>query len=201
MRPGTAGLRPARRVLLVDNYDSFTYNLFQMLSALGARVSVRRNDAVDAASARRMAPTHIVLSPGPGRPEEAGACLELVRALGSSTPLLGVCLGHQALAQALGGRVSRAPRIMHGKVCPVDHDGRGLFRGLPRPLSVVRYHSLAVERAGLPRELAVSAWAADGTVMGLRHRSWPAQGVQFHPESFATQDGARLLAAFLGGAR
>ena len=188
-----------KRVLLVDNYDSFTYNLYQMLSALGARVSVRRNDAVDAAAARRLAPSHIVLSPGPGRPEESGACLELIAALGPEVPLLGVCLGHQALAHALGGRVSRAPRIMHGKLSAVRHDGTGVFRGLPRPLRVVRYHSLAVERRGLPRELAVTAVSEDGTVMGLRHRRWPAQGVQFHPESFATQDGARLLANFLGG--
>lgn len=186
------------RVLLVDNYDSFTYNLFQELSALGARVDVRRNDAVDAAAARRFAPTHVVLSPGPGRPEESGACLELIRELGPAVPILGVCLGHQALAHALGGRVTRAPRIVHGKVSDVTHDGRGLFRGLPKRIAVARYHSLRVEERGLPKALAVTARSEDGVVMGLRHRRWPAQGVQFHPESFATEHGRRMLANFLG---
>ncbi|TPW18814.1 MAG: anthranilate synthase component II [Elusimicrobia bacterium] len=159
---------------------------------------MRRNDAVDAASARALAPTHVVLSPGPGRPEESGACLELIAALGPSVPLLGVCLGHQALAHVLGGRVTRAPRIVHGKLSRVAHDGRGLFRGLPRPLSVARYHSLRVEERGLPKDLAVTARAEDGVVMGLRHRRWPAQGVQFHPESYATDHGPRMLANFLG---
>lgn len=189
-------MRP--RVLLVDNYDSFTYNLFQAMSALGAAVVVRRNDAVDADAARRLAPTHLVLSPGPGRPEESGACLELISALGPSVPLLGVCLGHQALAHALGGVVERAPRIVHGKVSRVEHDGRGVFRGLSVPVSVARYHSLAVRERGLPRDLVVSARAEDGVVMGLRHRRWKAEGVQFHPESFATADGPRMLANFLG---
>lgn len=189
-------MRP--RVLLVDNYDSFTFNLYQVMAGLGANVVVRRNDAVDADSARGLRPTHVVLSPGPGRPEESGACLELIRELGPKIPLLGVCLGHQALAHALGGRVSRAPRIVHGKLSRVEHDGRGLFRGVPRGFSVVRYHSLAVSEKGLPSELAVTARAEDGVVMGLRHRRWPAQGVQFHPESFATDHGARMLANFLG---
>ncbi|MDE2293719.1 MAG: aminodeoxychorismate/anthranilate synthase component II [Elusimicrobia bacterium] len=189
------------RVLLVDNYDSFTYNLYQLLRALGAGVAVRRNDAVDAASALRLAPTHVVLSPGPGRPEDAGACEELVRALGPRVPLLGVCLGHQALAQALGGVVARAPRIVHGKLSTVTHDGRGVFRGLPRRLAVVRYHSLCVEPRGLPQELAVAARAEDGVVMALRHRRWPAQGLQFHPESFGTAEGAAMLRNFLEGRR
>lgn len=184
------------RLLLVDNYDSFTYNLFQMLSELGAKVLVRRNDAVDVAAARALKPTHVVLSPGPGRPEESGACLELIRALGPTLPLLGVCLGHQALAHALGGRVARAPRIVHGKLSELRHDGRGLFRGLPDRLRVVRYHSLAVTR--LPRELRTAARAEDGAVMALRHRRWPASGVQFHPESFATEHGRAMLANFLG---
>lgn len=186
------------RVLLVDNYDSFTYNLYQVLSEIGARVLVRRNDAVDAAAARRLSPTHVVLSPGPGRPEESGACLDIIRELGPTVPLLGVCLGHQALAHALGGRVTRAPRIVHGKVSDVTHDGRGLFRGLPRTVSVARYHSLRVEDRGLPRALVVTARSEDGVVMGLRHRRWPAQGVQFHPESFATGHGRAMLANFLG---
>ena len=188
-------------VLLVDNYDSFTYNLFQLLSGLGARVVVRRNDAVGVAEARRLKPSHIVLSPGPGRPEESGACLELIRGLGPTVPLLGVCLGHQALAHALGGRVTRVRRLMHGKTSLVRHDGRGVFRGLPGRVLAARYHSLAVEPAGLPRELAVTARSEDGVVMGLRHRRWPAQGVQFHPESFATEHGARMLENFLEGAR
>ena len=186
------------RVLLVDNYDSFTYNLFQVMAGLGARVVVRRNDAVDARAARRLAPTHVVLSPGPGRPEESGACLELIGALGPRVPLLGVCLGHQALAYVLGGRVTRAPRIVHGKLSRVSHDGRGVFHGLPRTFAVARYHSLAVEECGLPKELEVTGRSEDGVVMGLRHRRWPAQGVQFHPESYATEHGPRMLANFLG---
>ena len=185
------------RVLLVDNYDSFTYNLFQLLSGLGASVSVRRNDAVSVAGARRLKPTHIVLSPGPGRPEDSGVCLELIRELGPRVPLLGVCLGHQALAAALGGRVTRAKRLMHGKLSALSHDGRGLFLGVPQALRVVRYHSLAVERRGLPRELEVTARSEDGVVMGLRHRRWPAHGVQFHPESFQTESGTELLRNFL----
>ncbi|HBL17353.1 MAG: aminodeoxychorismate/anthranilate synthase component II [Elusimicrobia bacterium GWA2_69_24] len=185
------------KVLLVDNYDSFTYNLFQMLSALGASVVVRRNDAVSVPDARRMEPSHIVLSPGPGRPEGAGACLELIQRLGPRIPLLGVCLGHQALACALGGRVTRTKRLLHGKLSVISHDGRGVFRGLPGALRVVRYHSLAVERPGLPRELVVTAESDDGVVMGLRHRRWPAHGVQFHPESFQTESGAEMLKNFL----
>lgn len=185
-------------VLLVDNYDSFTYNLFQELSALGARVVVRRNDAVDVAAARRMNPTHVVLSPGPGRPEDSGACLDLIPALGPEVPMLGVCLGHQALGHALGGKVVRAPRIVHGKLSTVTHDGRGLFRGVPKRLAVARYHSLAVREEGLPKDLVVTARAEDGVVMAMRHRRWPAVGVQFHPESYATDHGRRLLANFLG---
>lgn len=189
-------MRP--RVLLVDNYDSFTYSLFQVMAGLGAKVMVRRNDAVDAAAAERIRPTHLVLSPGPGRPEESGACLELITALGPTVPLLGVCLGHQALAHALGGVVERAPRIVHGKVSVLRHDGKGVFFGLPKAVSVARYHSLCVRERGLPKDLSVSARAEDGVVMGLRHRRWKAEGVQFHPESFATAEGTRMLANFLG---
>lgn len=186
------------RVLLVDNYDSFAYNLFQEMSALGAKVTVRRNDAVDVDAARRLNPTHVVLSPGPGRPEESGACLDLIPALGPEVPMLGVCLGHQALGHVLGGKVTRAPRIVHGKVSTVDHDGKGLFRGVPKGFSVARYHSLAVQEKGLPKDLVVTARSEDGVVMALRHRRWPAVGVQFHPESYATDHGRRLLANFLG---
>ncbi|MBI3299630.1 MAG: aminodeoxychorismate/anthranilate synthase component II [Elusimicrobia bacterium] len=184
-------------VLLVDNYDSFTYNLYQLLCELGAKVVVRRNDAVSVAEARRLKPSHVVLSPGPGGPAESGVCLDLIKELGPQVPMLGVCLGHQAMAHALGGRVRRAPRLMHGKLSSISHDGKGLFAGLPRELSVARYHSLTVEKRGLPRELSVTAQSSDGVVMGLRHRRWPMHGVQFHPESFATEGGAALLANFL----
>jgi len=184
-------------ILLIDNYDSFTYNLYQALAGLGARVLVRRNDSLTAAEAAALRPEKIVLSPGPGRPEEAGVCLELLTALAPKVPMLGVCLGHQALAQAFGGKVVRAPRMMHGKTSAVSHDGKGVFRGLPDPFTATRYHSLIVERKSLPDCLQESARASDGTLMGLRHRRWPAEGVQFHPESIMTAEGAKLLRNFL----
>jgi anthranilate synthase/aminodeoxychorismate synthase-like glutamine amidotransferase len=184
-------------VLLLDNYDSFTYNLFQYLGELGAEVEVHRNDqiGVDEALARR--PDRIVISPGPGNPDQAGISLELIRRVPRDLPLLGVCLGHQALGQAFGGKVVRAPSLMHGKTSEIEHDGRGLFAGLPRPFTATRYHSLVVARETVPDELEVSAWTADGVVMGLRHRSRPLEGVQFHPESILTTAGKDLLRNFL----
>lgn len=182
------------RVLLVDNYDSFTHNLFQALSALGASVAVVRNDAVDPENAD---PTHLVISPGPGRPERSGRTLEAIRHFAGRIPVLGVCLGHQAIALVWGGRLVLAGAPVHGKVSGVSHDGRGLFRGLPNPFPAARYHSLTVLGEGLPPELEVSARTADGVIMGLRHRALPVEGVQFHPESFMTPDGSRLLANFL----
>jgi anthranilate synthase/phosphoribosyltransferase len=188
------------RVLLVDNYDSFVFNLYQYLGELGADVDVVRNDAVDADEALWRDATHIVISPGPGAPDEAGVSLELARR--SNVPLLGVCLGHQALGQAFGGRVVRAPRLMHGKTSEVRHDGRGVFANLPDPLTVGRYHSLVVAAESVPACLEVSAWAEGGVVMGLRHRERPLEGVQFHPESILTGGGKDLLRNFLGlGAR
>ncbi|HZS13660.1 MAG TPA: aminodeoxychorismate/anthranilate synthase component II [Candidatus Dormibacteraeota bacterium] len=186
-------------VAVVDNYDSFTYNLVQYLGELGARVAVFRNDALSAAELAEMEPAGVVISPGPCTPDEAGISLDVVRLMGASTPLLGVCLGHQAIGQAYGGRVVRAPTVMHGKVSRVRHDGSGVFAGLPDPFEATRYHSLVVERSSLPQELQVTAWTDDGLVMGLRHRVHPVAGVQFHPESICTPVGHRLLGAFLAG--
>ena len=184
-------------ILVIDNYDSFTYNLVQALGYLGAQLDVRRHDAVDAAAARALRPRGIVMSPGPGRPEDAGCCCELVAELGTQIPMLGVCLGHQAIAATLGGRVVRAPQVVHGKAAVIEHDGEGLFAGLPRPLEVARYHSLVVVREGLPEELVVTASTKDGLIMAMRHREWPLVGVQFHPESIATPDGPAMLRNFL----
>ncbi len=184
-------------ILVIDNYDSFTYNLVQALGELGAELQVRRNDAIDADGARAEAAAGIVMSPGPGRPEDAGACCEIVEALGSEVPILGVCLGHQAIAATLGGVVGRAPEVVHGKTAKIEHCGDGLFKGLPQPLEVARYHSLVVERDSLPESLEVTATTADGLIMGVRHREWPLHGVQFHPESIATPDGPALLQNFL----
>jgi anthranilate synthase component II len=184
-------------VAVVDNYDSFTYNLVQYLGELGARVAVFRNDAIGAAELAEREPAAVVISPGPCTPDEAGISLDVVRLMGAHTPLLGVCLGHQAIGQAYGGRVVRAPQVMHGKVSEVYHDGDGLFAGLPDPFEATRYHSLVVERESLPDALQVTAWTAGGLVMGLRHREHPVVGVQFHPESICTPVGHRLLASFL----
>ncbi|MEE4119913.1 MAG: aminodeoxychorismate/anthranilate synthase component II [Paracoccaceae bacterium] len=185
-------------LLLIDNYDSFTYNLVHYLGELGAQVDVRRNDALDVQQAMALAPQAIVLSPGPCDPAQAGICLALTRAAAEAgVPLLGVCLGHQAIGEAFGGRVARAHEIVHGKPGIIHHDGRGVFAGLPAPLSATRYHSLIVERESLPDALEVSAWLEDGTIMGLRHRELPIEGVQFHPESIRSEHGHALLRNFL----
>jgi len=183
-------------ILMVDNYDSFTYNLVQLLAAAGAEVEVLRNDAESAETMLARKPAGIVLSPGPGRPEEAGVCLDLLRSR-PRVPLLGVCLGHQALGVAFGATVDRAPRLMHGKTSPVRHGDQVLFAGLPNPFQATRYHSLEVKEGTLPAELEPLAWADDGTLMGMRHRDLPFWGVQFHPESVLTSSGPRLLANFL----
>ncbi len=189
-------------LLLIDNYDSFTYNLVHFLGELGAAVEVRRNDALSAAEAMALAPQSIVLSPGPCDPDRAGVCLDLVgKAAEAGTPLLGVCLGHQAVAQAFGGRIVRAPSPMHGKLSTIRHTGRGLFRGLPDPFRATRYHSLIVERQTLPDCLEITAETEDGVIMGLAHRQLPLHGVQFHPESIATEHGHALLGNFLELAR
>ena len=188
-------------VLLVDNYDSFTYNLYQYLGELGAETRVVRNDALSAEDALRSAPDRIVISPGPGTPDDAGISLALIRQAAGRVPLLGVCLGHQALGQAFGGKVVRASRLMHGKTSEIHHDGRTVFRDLPHPFTATRYHSLVVERASVPACLEISAWTDDGVVMGLRHRELPLEGVQFHPESILTTAGKALLRNFLGNGR
>jgi anthranilate synthase component 2 len=185
-------------ILVIDNYDSFTFNLVHYLQQLDAEVMVVRNDTLSAADALGLGPQALLLSPGPCTPNEAGICLELVAAAAQARlPLLGVCLGHQALGQAFGGHVVRAPRPMHGKTSPVYHNGAGLFAGLPSPFTATRYHSLVVERATLPEVLEITAETEDGIIMGLQHRSLPLMGVQFHPESIATEHGHRLLANFL----
>jgi len=184
-------------VLVIDNYDSFVYNLVQELGELGADPVVFRNDAIDVAGIRREAPDALLISPGPGRPEQAGVSLAVVRELGPELPLLGVCLGHQCIGQAFGGRIVAAPRLMHGKTSEIHHGGQGLYAGLPDPFVATRYHSLVVDPGSVPAELEVTASAEDGVVMGLRHRSLPVEGVQFHPESILTPSGPGLLANFL----
>jgi para-aminobenzoate synthetase component II len=187
-------------VLLVDNYDSFTYNLYQYLGELEAEVTVVRNDALTVDQALDRDPRAIVISPGPGTPDQAGISLELIRRAAGRVPVLGVCLGHQALGQAFGGRVVRAPKLMHGKTSEIHHDGRTVFAGLPQAFTATRYHSLVVARETVPECLEVSAWTADGVVMGLRHRQHLLEGVQFHPESILTGAGKDLLRNFLGRA-
>jgi para-aminobenzoate synthetase component II len=185
------------RVLVIDNYDSFTYNIVQQLEVLGARCEVVYNDAVDTEGARRRAPDGIVISPGPCTPNEAGVSLALIGAMAGELPILGVCLGHQAIAQSFGGRVIRAGRIMHGKTSPIEHDGRSIFGGLAPGFEATRYHSLIVERGTLPDCLEISAWTAEGEIMGIRHKALPVEGVQFHPESFLTLSGAALFSNWL----
>jgi anthranilate synthase/aminodeoxychorismate synthase-like glutamine amidotransferase len=187
-------------ILVLDNYDSFTYNLVQYLGELGARVEVRRNDATTVEAIEAAAPRGIVISPGPCTPNEAGITLDVVRRLAGRIAILGVCLGHQAIGQAFGGRVVRARKVMHGKVSHIRHDGRGVFAGIPNDFVATRYHSLVVERATLPGELVVTAESDDGEIMGLRHRSLAVAGVQFHPEALLTEHGHRLLGTFLESA-
>ena len=186
------------RVLVVDNYDSFVYNLVQELGELGAEPFVDRNDAVDVAGIRAERPDAVLISPGPGRPEDGGVSLEAIRELAGEIPLLGVCLGHQCIGQSYGGEIVAAPHLMHGKTSEIHHDGQGLFAGLPNPFVATRYHSLVVRPDSVPDELVVTATSTDGVVMGLRHRSLPVEGVQFHPESVLTASGPALLANFLG---
>jgi anthranilate synthase component 2 len=188
-------------LLLIDNYDSFTWNLYHYLGELGAEVRVARNDALDVTAALALRPAGIVISPGPGTPDDAGITLELIRAAAGRLPILGVCLGHQAIAQVHGARIVRAPVPMHGKVSRIEHDGTGLFAGLPSPLEATRYHSLVAERDTVGDPLLVNAWTADGLIMALRHRRLPIHGVQFHPESIETALGKRLLGNFLTLAR
>jgi anthranilate synthase/aminodeoxychorismate synthase-like glutamine amidotransferase len=183
--------------LVLDNYDSFTFNLVQALACLGAEVTVRRNDEVSVNGALELGATHVVVSPGPGRPEEAGVSIPLIAAAAERIPVLGVCLGHQAMASAFGGRVTGAVCLMHGKASQVYHDGRGVYEGLPNPFPAGRYHSLAVDEESLPDAFRISSYTSDGEIMGIRHRELPVEGVQFHPESILTPEGDRLLRNFL----
>ena len=190
-------------ILVVDNYDSFTYNLVQSLGELGAPVEVHRNDAIDVAGIRsRLAagpgPAGVLISPGPGSPEDAGVSRDVLRELAGEVPILGVCLGHQCIGAHWGGEVVRAERLMHGRTSPIEHEGAGVFAGLPSPFTATRYHSLIVARESVPAELEITAWTAEGEIMGLRHRSLPVEGVQFHPESFLTDHGHALLRNWLG---
>jgi anthranilate synthase/aminodeoxychorismate synthase-like glutamine amidotransferase len=184
-------------VLVIDNYDSFTYNLVQYLGELGADVRVHRNDQISLDEIQEMQPDRIVISPGPKAPDEAGICIELIQRFSGRVPILGVCLGHQAIGQAFGGKVVRAPQVMHGKTSLIMHDGKTVFSNLPNPFPATRYHSLIVERESLPQCLEISATSSDGLIMGLRHRSTKVEGVQFHPESVLTESGRQLLGNFL----
>jgi len=184
-------------LLMIDNYDSFTYNLVQYLAELGATVQVARNDAITLDEVAKLRPAGIVISPGPCTPREAGISVPLIERFAASVPILGVCLGHQAIGAALGGRIVRAKRIMHGKTSPISHDGKGVFRELSNPFAATRYHSLVIDPADVPEALEVSAWTDDHEIMGVRHRHWPLEGVQFHPESILTVEGKRLLRNFL----
>ncbi|OLC57815.1 MAG: aminodeoxychorismate/anthranilate synthase component II [Chloroflexi bacterium 13_1_40CM_4_68_4] len=187
------------RVLVIDNYDSFTYNLVQLAGSLGAEVVVRRNDEATPDELRALRPDRVIVSPGPGDPREAGVSCEAIRSFtADGVPTLGVCLGHQCIGAALGARIVRAPTLLHGKTSPVTHDGQGIFRGIASPTVATRYHSLAIDEATLPVDLAVTARSDDGVVMGVRHRTLPLEGVQFHPESILTADGERMMRNFLG---
>jgi anthranilate synthase component 2 len=202
-RPRLKRVRDASRkggapmLLMIDNYDSFTYNLVQYFGELGQQVRVLRNDEIDVAGIVGLKPDRLVLSPGPCTPTEAGVCVSAIQALQGRLPILGVCLGHQAIGAALGGRIVRAQRLMHGKASTVSHDGRGLFAGLPGEFSVIRYHSLAIERDSCPRELEITATSEDGEIMGVRHRGAALEGVQFHPESILSEHGHAMLRNFL----
>ena len=184
-------------IFVLDNYDSFTYNLVQYMGEMGAQMTIRRNDELSVDEVEALAPERILLSPGPCTPQEAGISIELVQRFAGKVPILGVCLGHQAIGAAFGGEVVRAPKLMHGKTSEVEHDGKTVFTGIASPMTCTRYHSLIVSEKNLPAELEVSARTADGTIMGLRHRNYPVEGVQFHPESVLTDDGKRLIRNFL----
>jgi len=184
-------------ILLLDNYDSFTYNLAQYLGELGCQVEVHRNDRISVEQIAQRKPERIVISPGPCTPQEAGISVELIRKLAGEYPILGVCLGHQAIGAAFGGKIIRAPKLFHGKTSEIQHEGTGIFRGLPNPFTATRYHSLIVERKSLPRELAITAETRDGIIMGMQHKSHKLVGVQFHPESVLTESGKQLLKNFL----
>jgi anthranilate synthase/aminodeoxychorismate synthase-like glutamine amidotransferase len=185
------------RLLLIDNYDSFTYNLVQGFMVLGAEVRVYRNDAITLAEADAIEPTHLCISPGPGTPQQAGVSVPMIRHFAGRVPVFGVCLGHQSITEAFGGRVVRAPRLMHGKTSMIEHDGQGVFAGVANPCEIGRYHSLIAEASSLPPELAVTARTAEGEIMGLRHRTLCVEGVQFHPESVLTPDGPAMMRNFL----
>ena len=189
------------RLLLIDNYDSFTYNLVQGFLVLGAEVIVHRNDALEVATAEALAPTHLCISPGPGTPRQAGVSIAMIRAFAGRIPVLGVCLGHQAIAEAFGGQVVRAARLMHGKTSPIEHDGQGVFAGIVSPCEVGRYHSLIAAPESFPQELVVTARTAEGEIMGLRHSRLNVEGVQFHPESVLTPQGPAMMANFLASTR
>ena len=184
-------------ILLIDNYDSFTYNLVQYLGELGEKPKVYRNDQISLKQIEKLRPERIIISPGPGTPKEAGIAMEVIRHFAGKVPILGVCLGHQAIGEAFGGKVVRAGRIMHGKTSEIHHDGKTIFKGLPDPFTATRYHSLIVEKKSLPKALEISAWTKEGEIMGLRHKKFKVEGVQFHPESILTSSGKRLLANFL----
>lgn len=184
-------------ILVIDNYDSFTYNLVQYLGELGEKIEVRRNDEIDLAGIEALNPDHILISPGPCTPNEAGISLALLEHFKGRIPILGVCLGHQSLGQAFGGEVIRAERLMHGKTSLIHHDGKSVFAGLPNPFTATRYHSLIVKRETLPDCLEITAWTEEGEIMGLRHKEYPIEGVQFHPESIITENGHRMLSNFL----
>jgi anthranilate synthase/aminodeoxychorismate synthase-like glutamine amidotransferase len=184
-------------ILLIDNYDSFTYNLYQFLGELGSRVEVVRNDAMSVAELELTRPDGVVISPGPGAPDSAGVSLQAIEAFAGKVPILGVCLGHQSIGQLYGGKIVRAPELRHGKTSQIYHTSKGVFTGLPSPFVATRYHSLIVDAATCPRELEVTAWTGDGLIMGLRHKQLPIEGVQFHPESMLTQSGKALLSNFL----
>ena len=184
-------------ILIIDNYDSFTYNLVQYLGELGEKLEVFRNDEITLRKIERLKPSRIVISPGPGTPKEAGISMKVIRHFAGKIPILGVCLGHQSIGEVFGGKIVRAGRIMHGKTSEIYHDGKTIFKGLPKPFTATRYHSLIVEKKSLPKELEISAWTKEGEIMGLRHKQLKVEGVQFHPESILTSSGKRLLRNFL----
>lgn len=186
-------------ILIIDNYDSFTYNLYQYIGEIYEDIKVVRNDEVNIEEIKKLAPEGIVLSPGPGRPEDSGICINVIKELGSTIPVLGICLGHQAIGYAFGGKVSRADKIMHGKVSEINHDGKGMFKDIKNPLTVMRYHSLIVEKENLPEELEITGETKDGVVMGLKHKKYPVYGLQFHPESILTEEGKKIVRNFVEG--